>query len=45
MNQVVGAIRLGKETLANVSGYWDGQIVITDKRAGVRRIQVPPGPS
>ncbi|XP_043512422.1 oxysterol-binding protein-related protein 8 isoform X4 [Frieseomelitta varia] len=32
MNQVVGAIRLGKETLATISGYWDGQILITDKR-------------
>ncbi|XP_017886101.1 oxysterol-binding protein-related protein 8 isoform X2 [Ceratina calcarata] len=34
MNQVVGAIRLGKETLASISGYWDGQILITDKRTG-----------
>lgn len=35
MNQVVGRIRLGKETLASISGYWDGQINITDKRTGV----------
>lgn len=35
MNQVVGRIRLGKETLATISGYWDGQIMITDKRTGV----------
>lgn len=35
MNQVVGRIRLGKETLAAISGYWDGQILITDKRTGV----------
>ncbi|XP_046825194.1 oxysterol-binding protein-related protein 8 isoform X3 [Vespa crabro] len=34
MNQVVGRIRLGKETLATISGYWDGQIMITDKRTG-----------
>ncbi|XP_012280375.1 oxysterol-binding protein-related protein 8 isoform X2 [Orussus abietinus] len=34
MNQVVGKIRLGKETLATISGYWDGQIMITDKRTG-----------
>ncbi|XP_032676272.1 oxysterol-binding protein-related protein 8 isoform X1 [Odontomachus brunneus] len=34
MNQVVGRIRLGKETLATISGYWDGQISITDKRTG-----------
>lgn len=36
MNQVVGRIRLGKETLATISGYWDGQILITDKRTGVK---------
>lgn len=35
MNQVTGGIRLGKETLATISGYWDGQILITDKRTGV----------
>ncbi|XP_034940040.1 oxysterol-binding protein-related protein 8 isoform X2 [Chelonus insularis] len=34
MNQVVGRIKLGKETLATISGYWDGQINITDKRTG-----------
>ncbi|XP_076674874.1 oxysterol-binding protein-related protein 8 isoform X2 [Andrena cerasifolii] len=44
MNQVVGAIRLGKETLANVSGYWDGQIVITDKRAGQETVFFNPTP-
>ena len=31
---VVGRIKLGKETLASISGYWDGQINITDKRTG-----------
>ena len=44
MNQVVGAIRLGKETLASVSGYWDGQIVITDKRAGQEAVFFNPTP-
>ncbi|XP_014615033.1 PREDICTED: oxysterol-binding protein-related protein 8 isoform X2 [Polistes canadensis] len=38
MNQVVGRIRLGKETLATISGYWDGQIMITDKRTGQESI-------
>ncbi|XP_046734828.1 oxysterol-binding protein-related protein 8 isoform X7 [Diprion similis] len=38
MNQVVGRIRLGKETLATISGYWDGQITITDKRTGTESI-------
>ncbi|XP_014227907.1 oxysterol-binding protein-related protein 8 [Trichogramma pretiosum] len=32
LNMVVGRIKLGKETLASISGYWDGQINITDKR-------------
>lgn len=35
MNMVVGRIKLGKETLAMINGYWDGQITITDKRTGV----------
>ncbi|XP_046414646.1 oxysterol-binding protein-related protein 8 isoform X1 [Neodiprion pinetum] len=38
MNQVVGRIRLGKETLATISGYWDGQITITDKRTGTESV-------
>nr|XP_033331169.1 oxysterol-binding protein-related protein 8 isoform X8 [Megalopta genalis] len=44
MNQVAGAIRLGKETLATISGYWDGQIVITDKRAGQESVFFNPTP-
>lgn len=32
---VVGRIKLGKETLATINGYWDGPISITDKRLGV----------
>ncbi|XP_008546715.1 oxysterol-binding protein-related protein 8 isoform X5 [Microplitis demolitor] len=38
MNQVVGRIKLGKETLATISGYWDGQINIVDKRTGQESI-------
>ncbi|XP_076277423.1 oxysterol-binding protein-related protein 8 isoform X6 [Lasioglossum baleicum] len=44
MNQVAGAIRLGKETLATISGYWDGQIVFTDKRAGQESVFFNPTP-
>ncbi|XP_011264111.1 oxysterol-binding protein-related protein 8 isoform X2 [Camponotus floridanus] len=44
MNQVVGRIRLGKETLATISGYWDGLILITDKRTGQENIFFNPTP-
>ncbi|XP_076160110.1 oxysterol-binding protein-related protein 8 isoform X2 [Ptiloglossa arizonensis] len=44
MNQVVGSIRLGKETLATISGYWDGQILITDKRTGQESVFFNPTP-
>lgn len=44
MNQVVGRIRLGKETLASISGYWDGQINITDKRTGQESVFFNPTP-
>ncbi|KAK1133901.1 hypothetical protein K0M31_011687 [Melipona bicolor] len=44
MNQVVGAIRLGKETLATISGYWDGQILITDKRTRQENVFFNPTP-
>ncbi|XP_053987852.1 oxysterol-binding protein-related protein 8 isoform X2 [Hylaeus volcanicus] len=44
MNQVTGSIRLGKETLATISGYWDGEILITDKRAGQESIFFNPTP-
>ncbi|XP_014468771.1 PREDICTED: oxysterol-binding protein-related protein 8 isoform X4 [Dinoponera quadriceps] len=44
MNQVVGRIRLGKETLATISGYWDGQISITDKRTGQENAFFNPTP-
>ncbi|EGI65198.1 Oxysterol-binding protein-related protein 5 [Acromyrmex echinatior] len=44
MNQVVGRIRLGKETLATIMGYWDGLILITDKRTGQENIFFNPTP-
>ncbi|XP_050465658.1 oxysterol-binding protein-related protein 8 isoform X4 [Cataglyphis hispanica] len=44
MNQVVGRIRLGKETLATISGYWDGLISITDKRTGQESVFFNPTP-
>ncbi|XP_071629761.1 oxysterol-binding protein-related protein 8 isoform X1 [Temnothorax longispinosus] len=44
MNQVVGRIRLGKETLATISGYWDGLILITDKRTGQENVFFNPTP-
>ncbi|XP_025988719.1 oxysterol-binding protein-related protein 8 isoform X6 [Solenopsis invicta] len=44
MNQVVGRIRLGKETLATISGYWDGLISITDKRTGQENVFFNPTP-
>ncbi|XP_043788451.1 oxysterol-binding protein-related protein 8 isoform X2 [Apis laboriosa] len=44
MNQVTGGIRLGKETLAIISGYWDGQILITDKRTGQENVFFNPTP-
>ncbi|XP_015121119.1 oxysterol-binding protein-related protein 8 isoform X5 [Diachasma alloeum] len=44
MNQVVGRIRLVKETLATISGYWDGQILITDKRTGQESVFFNPLP-
>ena len=34
MNYVTGKLRLGKETLATISGYWDDCIHIEDKRTG-----------
>ncbi|XP_058806826.1 oxysterol-binding protein-related protein 8 isoform X4 [Phymastichus coffea] len=44
LNMVVGRIKLGKETLANISGYWDGQITITDKRTGQDSVLFNPTP-
>jgi len=35
INKICGKLRLGKEVLATIDGYWDGVINITDKRTGV----------
>ncbi|KZS07155.1 Oxysterol-binding protein [Daphnia magna] len=37
MNYVTGKLRLGKETLAIISGYWDDCITIEDKRTGEKQ--------
>ncbi|XP_054719783.1 oxysterol-binding protein-related protein 8-like [Uloborus diversus] len=33
-NQVIGKIKLGKETLATIEGHWDGEIFFRDRRTG-----------
>lgn len=33
-NCISGRLKLGKETLATLEGYWDGTIQIKDKRTG-----------
>lgn len=33
-NCITGRLKLGKETLATIEGYWDGAIHIKDKRSG-----------
>ena len=35
MNAVGGKIKLGKETLADIDGFWDGEITLTDRNTGV----------
>jgi hypothetical protein len=32
---ISGRLKLGKETLATIEGYWDGSIYIKDRRTGV----------
>ena len=34
-NAISGRIMLGKETLVTISGHWDEEIFIKDKRTGV----------
>ncbi|KAJ1361564.1 hypothetical protein KIN20_020845 [Parelaphostrongylus tenuis] len=36
MNKIAGAIKLGRETLSEIEGYWDGQTKIKDTRSGVK---------
>lgn len=35
-NLISGRLKLGKETLATIDGFWDGEIKIKDRRTGVR---------
>ena len=44
MNYVTGKLRLGKETLATISGYWDDCITIEDKRTGEKQTLWNPTP-
>lgn len=37
-NQVTGKIRLAKEVLANINGYWDGEMKIKDVKTGEQSI-------
>lgn len=44
-NLVVGKIKLGKETLANLEGHWDSEIFITDKsNDGIKQLFWSPTP-
>lgn len=37
-NCISGRLKLGKETLATLEGYWDGTIYIKDKRTGEQQV-------
>ncbi|XP_017768264.1 PREDICTED: oxysterol-binding protein-related protein 8 isoform X2 [Nicrophorus vespilloides] len=37
-NCITGRLKLGKETLATIEGYWDGVITIKDRRTGEQKI-------
>lgn len=37
-NCITGRLRLGKETLATLEGYWDGIIYIKDRRTGDQQL-------
>ena len=37
-NAISGRLKLGKETLATIEGYWDGSIFIKDRRTGVNTL-------
>lgn len=38
INCITGRLRLGKETLATLEGYWDGIIYIKDRRTGEQQV-------
>lgn len=41
-NLVTGKLKLGKETLANINGHWDGEINIKDSRTGEESVLFTP---
>lgn len=43
-NVVTGKLKLGKETMANISGHWDGAIKIKDVRSNEESILFSPTP-
>lgn len=43
-NVVTGKLKLGKETMANISGHWDGAIKIKDVRSNEETILFSPTP-
>ncbi|CAB3367713.1 Hypothetical predicted protein [Cloeon dipterum] len=43
-NMIAGRLKLGKETLATIDGYWDGEIKIKDKRTGEEQVFWSPTP-
>ncbi|KAK6640821.1 hypothetical protein RUM44_012518 [Polyplax serrata] len=45
INAISGKLKLGKETLATIDGYWDGLTNIKDKRTGEEQVLWNPTPS
>jgi hypothetical protein len=43
-NAISGRLKLGKETLATIEGYWDGSIFIKDRRTGEEQLFWKPNP-
>ncbi|XP_069687785.1 oxysterol-binding protein-related protein 8 isoform X5 [Periplaneta americana] len=43
-NAISGRLKLGKETLATIDGYWDGSIFIKDRRTGEEQLFWKPTP-
>ncbi|XP_033608747.1 oxysterol-binding protein-related protein 8 isoform X2 [Cryptotermes secundus] len=43
-NAISGRLKLGKETLATIEGYWDGSIFIKDRRMGEEQLFWKPTP-
>ncbi|XP_066248396.1 oxysterol-binding protein-related protein 8 [Euwallacea similis] len=44
-NCITGRLKLGKETLATIEGYWDGAIHIKDKRTGEMQLLFSSAPA